>query len=132
MTAYATSTDLYAIGVPSAALVDVTAGAITIALEAASRFVDSYFRRRYTVPIAIISGDIVRAVCIIAAYDLMVARGYSPDSVDVELRNRFLDIIKWLESITDGSLTPVDAPVSDAVSPSYGIYVDAGDDLRGW
>ena len=129
---YATTDQLYAIGVPAAALADVSVAYVEIGLEAASRFVDSYLRSRYTVPLSSYGADITRATCIVAAYDLMVARGYSPDSVDQELRNRYLDIIKWLEDIRDGDSSPIDAPVDGGTSASYGVSVDSGDDLRGW
>lgn len=130
--AYATTDQLYAIGVPAAALADVSVAYVSIGLQAASSFVDSYLRARYPVPLSTYAYDITRATCIIAAYDLMVARGYSPDSVDQELRNRYLDILKWLEDIRDGHTSPVDTSPSDVSSASYGVTVDSGETARGW
>jgi phage gp36-like protein len=129
--AYATTTQLYAIGVPEAALTSVDPSHVAIGLDVASAFVDSYLRARYDVPFIVVPFDVTRATCIIAAYDLMVARGYSPETVDNELRNRYLDIIKWLERISAGELSPFDPNTATTSGASYGVSVST-DDLRGW
>lgn len=106
-TAYATSTDLASLGLVSAALANVGAGVQTAALAAASAVVDSKIQSRYVLPLTQWGQDLVRAVCVIAAYDIMTSRGYNPMAgADQNIRQRYLDAIEWLENVGKGTDTP--------------------------
>jgi phage gp36-like protein len=59
-------------------------------------------------PLVSWSPDLTRAVCNIAAYDLMVRRGYNPEAgPDANIRDRYNDAIKWLTQVAQGAVTPV-------------------------
>ena len=105
MTAYATQADLFALGLPAAALTGVASATLDLALEAASRRADTYFSR-FAVPIASPNAGLKEAVCAIAAYKLMSVRGYSPENPDSTLRANYEDAIKWLERCAAGTCTP--------------------------
>jgi phage gp36-like protein len=51
-----------------------------------------------------------RAVCIIAAYDVITGRGYNTQNVggdSDQLKERYDSIIQWLRDIARGDVTPV-------------------------
>ena len=140
-TVYATTTDLTNIGLLGAALSNVPAGAQTEALQAASAVADSYLQGQYILPLTQWGYDLVRAVCIIAAWDLLAARGYSPQSSgDANVRQRYEDALHWLDEVSKGTQTPVNVQdSSSAASPPEGsveLPVDGGSvvttQVRGW
>lgn len=120
-TVYATSTDLTNIGLLGGALANVPAGSITEALQAASAVADSYLQGQFVLPITQWGYDLVRAVCNIAAWDLMAARGYSPQSPDDHIRQRYEDALTWLDEVSKSTQTPVN--ILDSTS---GITPDEG------
>jgi phage gp36-like protein len=94
--AYATLADLYAIGIPENALSGV--------LDAACELADGYLSR-YPRPFTTEDMGLRRAVCCIAAYDLLTARGYNPGSgADVNMRLRAEDAMRWLEKVAAGAI----------------------------
>ena len=83
MTAYPTRAQLYQFGINSAALSNVPTADQDAALESTSRLADTYCRPRHETPFASpYPLEIVRAVCAIAAWDLLSVRGYNPDLGD--------------------------------------------------
>lgn len=104
---YATRAHLIQFGIRSGALTGIATGDQDAALEAASDLADSYLRARFTLPLAGWQDDLRRAVCNIAAYDLLSARGFNPDAgADVNVRARYDDAVRWLERIAAGQVTP--------------------------
>ena len=117
---YATRVDLERLALPAAALAGIPAADQDAALEAASDLADSYLRARYTLPLVAWEDDLRRAVAAIAAYDLMVRRGFSPTGADEQLRLRYEDALRWLERVAAGQLHPqiVDSsPVPETTEP---------------
>lgn len=105
--AYATRTQLGQFGIRAAALAGIPTGDQDAALEAASDLADSYLRSRFTLPLTVWQDDLRRAVCSIAAYDLLSSRGYNPDAgADTNVRQRYEDAIRWLERVAAGQVTP--------------------------
>ncbi len=119
-TQYASRTDLANLGLIGAALQSVAVVTQDAALLAASGLIDSYLGR-YTLPLATWGQDLVRAASIIASYDIMTTRGYSPlpTNADQNIRQRYLDVIKWLEDVRDG-VTPLAVIDPAGSSPSSG------------
>lgn len=81
-------------------------------LIGASAIADSYLADQYVLPLArdITGGypqDLVRAVCLIAAYDLITARGHMPEQgVYLALKARKADALAWLAKVKTGEIVP--------------------------
>lgn len=118
MSRYATIPDLYSLGAPETALSELTDDVKESALGAACDVVDSYFANRFTLPLVTWGGDVKRAVCIIAAYDLLSGRGWNPTNTggdSDQLSTRYDKVLEWLRDVARGLVTPVvtdSAPVS--------------------
>lgn len=88
------------------------------ALDAASALADGYLRSRFTLPVVTQSQDLVRAVCNIAAYDLITQRGYNPDAgADDNWRLRYEDALAWLDKVAKGTVSPALADSSTSPPP---------------
>ena len=131
MVAYATFPQLYALGVNADALTPVSEKDQMEALEAASRLVDTYLWK-LNPPLAVFTGEISEAACVIAAYTVMSSRGFDPDHDDSKnLRLRYLDKIRWLESLDGGAKLPGAVGQGPAGAGMLGPRVRAAP-LRGW
>jgi phage gp36-like protein len=101
--AYASRTDLYRLGLREAAFTGVSTADQDAALEAASDTADSYMRSRYTLPLTGYGDDLKSAVCKIAAYELLRARGYSPNAGgDESLKDGRDEAVTWLGHVSSG------------------------------
>lgn len=100
---YATQTDLDAHGYPSGVLAGLDPPTIEAALERASQEADGALRGAgYRTPLATWSADLTGAVVAVAAWYLMVRRGFDPDSPhDAVFRVRFEDAQKWLSEVAN-------------------------------
>jgi phage gp36-like protein len=128
--AYATRADLYKYGIPSAALVGVSASDQDAQLEAASRVVDSYLPQRYSTPLLHWETDIREAVAILAAYKLFAVRQH-PEREDTEYRERYDRVVVWLERVSAQKNTPAGL-IDNTSSVIEGAPVGWSDDERGW
>ncbi len=108
MAVYGNPADLANFGLNTLAAAKITTATKQEALEAASDIVDGYLAGQFVLPLVAWSKDITRATCIIAAYDLLVTRGYNPDAgADPNFRLRYEDIIRWLEKVAaNNGVTP--------------------------
>jgi phage gp36-like protein len=126
MTQYATSAQFAEFGLPPAAL-DGFTGSVDDHLAMASGVFDSYARGRYSVPLAGVGPfptEVVAAVCAIAAYTIMMARGFDPSSgADQNIRERYQDMLGrpgqkgWLQQLA-GGMVNLDIAV-DATSGAH-------------
>ncbi len=118
MPRYATTTDLVRLGLPSAALSGVSTAAQEAALDAASAVADGYLASRKALPLSAWGDDLRTVVTRLAAYDLMVTRGYDPAAGrDDQIRLRHEDAMRWLRDFADGRIdapSMVDATPDDA------------------
>lgn len=130
--AYATRTDLTTHGLSSAAIAGVSTTAQDAALDAASKTADSYLRARYATPLTTYGTDLTRAVCQIAAWDLLSVRGYDPArGGDEAVRLRAEDAMRWLRDLGAGKASL--AGVEESDGESWPTYVGTiSDDARGW
>jgi phage gp36-like protein len=102
-TQYAQSSDLTNLGLIGSAVSNVSAATITAALSAASAVADSYIQGQYILPLSFWGMDLVRVVCIIAAYDILTSRGYGAmQGADENIRKRYEDAIQWLRDVGVG------------------------------
>ena len=105
MPQYATTSDLASVGIPAQALSGVSAGDQDAALVAASRLIDSFISSHVTTPMTTYGQDITQACVDLAAYRLMVKRGYNPDASQA-FRLGYEDALRWLDSISRGRALP--------------------------
>jgi phage gp36-like protein len=96
---YATEQQFRDLGLPSSALEEVTSGMIDLHLQMASGFADSFLANRYPIPISPTPSALVRCVIDIAVYELLLRRGYNPETYDTQYRTRYEDAKSWLEAI---------------------------------
>lgn len=146
-TQYAQPLDLANIGLAPGALQNVTTTVQNAALLMASGIADASLQSRYILPLTQWGNELVRAVAVIAAYDILTSRGYSPQSPDDHIRERYLDALAWLKEVGNGNDTPsyvLDSSIggtgatpptpadgSVAVSTEGGLQLQTSN-VRGW
>jgi phage gp36-like protein len=132
MASYASVADLTLYAVPSSALAGIPVASQQAALDAQSVFADSKLRARYSLPLQSWDVDLRRCVAILAAYDLLVVRGFNPDAAgDSNLRMRYEDALKWLDDVERQAAHPNVVPSADQ-SPKYDAPKVTTSPLRGW
>jgi phage gp36-like protein len=129
----ATLTDLATLpGVPTAALASISDADKQFALDAASAYALGMISGRYKRPLVSWEQDLTHAVCKIAIYDLLVARGYNPGAgSDVNIRLRREDAERWLISVARQEISPNIVGAADQ-SPGYDAPRIIGQPLQGW
>ncbi len=104
---YAAPTDLANLGLSAAALAPITEAQQLAALQAASDYADGALRDRFELPLVAWSQDLTRAVVHLAAYDLLVTRGYNPEAGgDPAIEARAEAARQWLRDVARGIFTP--------------------------
>lgn len=108
MTRYASTTDLVRLGIRSEALTGIATAVQEAALDACSAVADGYLRSRgYVLPLTAWSDDLKRVVAVLAAFDLLVTRGYDPSTgTDDVLLKRVEMATTWLRDVAAGRITP--------------------------
>ena len=107
MPRYAEIDDLQRLALPSVALTGVSTSDINSALASASSQLDDVLRGAGELPLIAWGPSVRRHVAIIAAYDLMSARGYNPQAgADVNLRLRYQDTLAWMSGVARGDRLP--------------------------
>jgi phage gp36-like protein len=103
---YATRADLANV-VAAAALAHPSTGpaAQDAKLLAASEEIDGYLRNQYVLPLTKWGSDLVQRCCEIAAYRLMVLRGFNPEVDGLYLTN-YEQAVSWLKRVADGHVSP--------------------------
>lgn len=133
--AYATTTDLARLGIAATAIAAVSSTIQEAALEAASVLADGYLRGRYTLPLTTWGEDLTRAVCAIAAWDILCQRGFDPNrGGDVAIETRANAATSWLKDVSagrvvvsGGNTTPTATRHARASGPRV-----TSDRTRGW
>lgn len=129
---YATLANFASSGLRTGALEGVSNEEILSALEGASRLIDDYLAARTTLPLIVFANaSLRRATVIVAVYDLLSVIGYSPEGDNDNFRQRYLDIIKWLEDVRSGE-APLPAGIEDSTTASEGVAEVESDEARGW
>ena len=141
MSQYASTTNLAQLGLPAAALEGLTTTVQDEHLTKASGKIDSYLRGRYKLPLATPPPDeIVDACAVIAAYTLLVFRGFNPDAYDENFRMRYTDLVGdprvhnskgWLDKLSAG-MVHLDIAADDTPEVSEGRPRASTRKSRGW
>ncbi len=129
----ASLTDLSTLpGVPSAALASITDPEKQAALDASSAYALGKIGNRFKRPLVSWETDLTHAVCKIAVYDLLVARGYNPAAgADPNIRLRRDDADQWLTAVARQEITPNIVGAADQ-SPGFDAPRIIGRPLQGW
>ena len=142
---YAQVSDLPIYGLPATALQSpaLTPEVLNSTLQGASSEMDSYFNGRYQLPLLTWDVSVTEVCAKIAAYRLLSVRGYNPASAaDVNIRDRYLDSVAWLNKVQRQAVHPNVTPTDQSnpntqqpgVSSSSVVFVSTGQRLpqRGW
>lgn len=129
---YATPDDFDALAPSAAAAEEFSAEEKAKALASASGEANGYLNARYTLPLTAWGDDLRQHVVNIAAYRLLVKRGWSPVAPeDDTVRTGYTDALAWLAKVKDERISPPD--IVDSTPDEY----DAGGFVvsrpkRGW
>jgi phage gp36-like protein len=125
MARYATLQNLFQLGAPESAFRGqsnadwaFTDAELEAGVDAACGHVDSYLSGRFTLPLVTYGEAVTRAVCVVAAYDLLTSRGYNPANQgddSSQLDKRYRSVEDWLKDVARGLVTP---PVTDSSTPT--------------
>lgn len=129
-TPYAMPADLHSFGIPAGALDDITHLDQMHALCAASDMADSYLRDQYETPLSSWAYDLRRAVCFIAAYDIISRRGYNPEGDNGTFRVKYEDAISWLKDVARGHASLAGGRVKGPLTLGGPVITSAPS--RGW
>lgn len=138
MSCYGTITGLHAYGVkPAAYPSDITEEIKLDHLTRASSIIDSYLRKRHTLPISSYGDDLSSAAYAIATYTLIRRRGADATSnfADQLVVKGYDDTIRWLENLAKGLVelagtsdaTPAEpeaAPLFESDEPSRWTFAN--------
>lgn len=131
MSGYATVAELAIYGVPAASLASFTDPEKLNALDAASATADSYLSAAFRLPLTAWDTSITKAVCQIAACDLLRARGYNPASGgDPAIQAAHDSAMAWLRDISQGRARPSGCTETPPPASSVSKVVSAA--KRGW
>ena len=104
---YLTNDEFFRIALPGAPFRDLPPDTVTAVIQDASDMADGYFRKRFTLPMVSVGGDVKRQVAAIAAFDLLSRRGFRPDSgQDQVIVDRYEAAIEWFENVAKGLIEP--------------------------
>lgn len=105
------------------------------ALDEGADLIDSYLAR-FRLPLALPHPpSLVRANKIITGYDVMVSLGFVRDDDDSAFKARYDQVIKWLEQVAKGLVTPpgMEEPLPPGQDPFAGVGTFVrSDPPRGW
>ena len=117
--------ELLAMGIASAALAAIPIATRNQARLSASGLALSLIKKRHGLPLVSWGDDLRRAVAHIAAYDLLSARGFSPQAgADTSIRDRYLAALQWLQDVSKGLAELVDCVDSTPDTDEAGPLVD--------
>ncbi len=119
-------------GIPAAALASVSDADKQASLDAASTYALGKIANRFKRDLVSWESDLTHAVCKIAIYDLLVARGFSPGAgADENVRLRRDDADNWLTAVARGEITPNIVGQADQ-SPGYDAPRIITQPSQGW
>ncbi len=116
MAAYATVAQFRLLAPQAQAFVNMSDAQISSTLEDNSRLADGYLMRKFVLPLVSWQGDLTRKIIDLSAWDLMVTRGYNPETQDSVLETRYRLAMDWLKGIPN-SVTPLVVDSSGSTVP---------------
>lgn len=132
MPSYITLSELYVLGLPASALPSsISTDARQAQCDAASATAQSYMAARYPMPLVSVGDEVKEKVAWIAAYNLLVIRGFNPSGADANYLARFDRAIDWLKDVSRGWVQP-DVVPAPATTPDYDAPRIITTTTRGW
>lgn len=128
---------MYQLAVPAAAVAGVPTPDQDAALEARSRFFDSYAQAHYAVPLVSWGLEVELCVAILAGWDLLVTAGVNPQNVDTWLLERVYFYLGrpgqkgWLDKLAEGQVG-LPGVVDPTPGISEGSPIGWSEKDRGW
>lgn len=134
MTAYATLADLYAYGIPLVACGSVSTAAQQKILDGRNDYADDKLRARYKLPLqAPYPVSLVQNICMLAAWDVWMARGGSPTAgVDAQYQTRGEMALKWFDDVERQRAHPNVVEDAGSSDPGYPAPLLVSKPLQGW
>lgn len=100
---YVTKEEFFESGLPESFFEDVADATVDGAIAKASSIVDSYLRKRHTLPISNYGQDLKDATCALAAHRILVYRGFSVESrADMAIIDASKEARAWLRDVAKG------------------------------
>lgn len=133
-TAYAVLADLYALGLPLVAMGSVSTAVQQRCLDSRNDYADDKMRARYRLPIAApYPSSLVQNICMLAAWDIIMIRGYNPASgADVNIATRGELAMKWFDDVERQRAHPAVVEVTGPEVPGYAAPLVLSKALQGW
>lgn len=134
MTAYAVLADLYALGLPLVAMGSVSTAVQQRCLDGRNEFADDKLRARYKLPLqAPYPSSLVQSICQLAAWDVLVIRGYNPASgADVSIQARADLAFKWFDDVERQRAHPNVVEAAGSTDPGYAAPLIISTTRQGW
>jgi phage gp36-like protein len=134
MTAYAVLTDLYVYGMPLVAMGAVSTGAQQAILDGRNDFADDKLRARYKLPLqAPIPVSLKQNVCMLAAWDVLMVRGYNPAAgADVNIATRGQMALAWFNDVERQRAHPNVVEAGGPGDPQYAAPLVLSKPPQGW
>lgn len=145
MAEYATVKDIESVGLPPDALEGISPTVIKAHIRRASGRIDSYARSKYSVPfVAPFDEAIIEAAAVLAAYSLLVWKGFNPDEHDSNFAKRHDDYVGrpgqlgWLDKLSRGFVSVAESTdatpdeLEGAPTVDEAVSFDSDEDQRGW
>jgi phage gp36-like protein len=130
VTQYATAGELADQGLPTLALEGIETATLDASLLYASRVIDGYVKKRYTVPLTTWGEDVTRAAIHIAQFDIMSRRGFRPGAgADEIIVKRYDDTINWLRDVAKKLVELTDVTEGD---PEIAAPIAESDGVIDW
>lgn len=131
--AYLTNAEFFALAIPSDGLSGLTSDEVTAGILASSGTADSYFRKRYKLPLVSWGNDVRQQVAKLAQFEMLSRQGFRPGSGNNEVaRLRYEDAVRWLEKVATG-LVEIDCVDSTPeVDEDGSLAADSGGATVSW
>ncbi len=134
MAAYAVLADLYAFGLPLVAMGSVSTAVQQRCLDGRNEYADDKMRARYKLPLQTPYPDSLKqAICQLSAWDVLVIRGYNPQSgADVSIRERADLALKWFDDVERQRAHPNVIEATGSDDPGYAAPLIISAHRQGW
>lgn len=116
MAAYATVAQFRLLAPSAQSFVNTSDAVIQYALDRRKAWLDGFLIRKFRLPLVSWQADLEGANIDAAAYDVMVQRGYNPETSDSTLLDRFKQVERWAMAIPN-NVTPMVIDSSGSVTP---------------
>ena len=136
MAGYATLADMQNFGVVSTAFGQLNTVQIQAQLDSASAYANAKMAARYSMPLLAWDVSITQAVVQIAAYQIMVLRGFDPSNPgDASARDLWMAAREFFDAVERQHAHPLvtESPLpTNQAQPMYAAPLVVGNPQQGW